>query len=351
MNSAARARALDAYERDLGPGLPVLPWRTPGEATAVLPREMRARLGAFRRDVRDAWLTDEPARALARALEQLDPQSVLAVYPGSPPGGPRWFYQTIGGAGLSSDPVKNHEQLPSVRLYRLRGSDPFANRPVANVPLVRAGARASVDPLAFVDALLIPNRIPRQLRMVLFDRRRCTLYAGFYRPLRGGDFTALDHALMLAARPALRTWDRTARAIGGPPLGETELITVLSRTLVPAVLLRRGRIVFANAAGRLFIGATLDWLAAGRPANFADVTRLSPCGYELELILPARGKKLTSLPPSLRRVADLLVTGVSDKEIACRLETPLSTVRTYVSRIYTRLEVENRRELMRVVVR
>ncbi|HEU4578718.1 MAG TPA: LuxR C-terminal-related transcriptional regulator [Polyangiaceae bacterium] len=53
-----------------------------------------------------------------------------------------------------------------------------------------------------------------------------------------------------------------------------------------------------------------------------------------------------SLPPALRPVAELLRLGLSDKDIADRLQLPLATARTYVSRTLRRLRVRSRRELL-----
>lgn len=52
------------------------------------------------------------------------------------------------------------------------------------------------------------------------------------------------------------------------------------------------------------------------------------------------------LPPALRAVAEALALGLSDKEIAEQLDKPLATVRTYVTRVFRRLNVSNRRELV-----
>jgi hypothetical protein len=53
-----------------------------------------------------------------------------------------------------------------------------------------------------------------------------------------------------------------------------------------------------------------------------------------------------TLPPSLRRVADALALGLSDKEIAARLDLPIATARTYVVRVRRRLGVTSRRDLI-----
>ena len=55
---------------------------------------------------------------------------------------------------------------------------------------------------------------------------------------------------------------------------------------------------------------------------------------------------LQALPPALRPVAESLQLGLSDKEIADRLQLPLATARTYVSRTLRRLGVRSRRELL-----
>ena len=57
--------------------------------------------------------------------------------------------------------------------------------------------------------------------------------------------------------------------------------------------------------------------------------------------------RFETLTPALRSVADLVAQGLTDKEIASRLNLPVATARTYVTRVLKRLEVSNRRELMR----
>jgi hypothetical protein len=61
---------------------------------------------------------------------------------------------------------------------------------------------------------------------------------------------------------------------------------------------------------------------------------------------PGAAATLESLPRALRPVAELLQLGLSDKDIADRLQLPLATARTYVSRTLRRLRVRSRRELL-----
>ncbi len=54
----------------------------------------------------------------------------------------------------------------------------------------------------------------------------------------------------------------------------------------------------------------------------------------------------THLPPRLARIARLVVSGCTDKQIATRTGLSFSTVRTYVRQIYRRVGVHNRVELV-----
>jgi DNA-binding NarL/FixJ family response regulator len=76
------------------------------------------------------------------------------------------------------------------------------------------------------------------------------------------------------------------------------------------------------------------------------VSRISIGGDTLALTI---GRTRTALlPPSLARVADHVVRGASDKEIATELGASISTIRTYVRRIYERLGVRSRVQLAKV---
>ncbi|HEY8428466.1 MAG TPA: LuxR C-terminal-related transcriptional regulator [Sandaracinaceae bacterium] len=61
---------------------------------------------------------------------------------------------------------------------------------------------------------------------------------------------------------------------------------------------------------------------------------------------PTAHAGLASLPPSLRRVGELMARGLSDKEIANVLDLPVTTARTYAQRVLTRLGLDDRRKLM-----
>jgi DNA-binding NarL/FixJ family response regulator len=89
-------------------------------------------------------------------------------------------------------------------------------------------------------------------------------------------------------------------------------------------------------------------------APVASKSPFVPCGLVNVILVPVVGAsseasmpQLGDLPPSLRRVACLMVRGAADKEIAIELGMTLHSARTYAARVLKRMGVQSRRELMR----
>jgi len=55
---------------------------------------------------------------------------------------------------------------------------------------------------------------------------------------------------------------------------------------------------------------------------------------------------VTRLPPRLARIAKMVISGSTDKQIASHTGLSFSTVRTYVRQIYRRIGVHTRVELV-----
>jgi hypothetical protein len=334
---------LGALDReDVGDGL-----TDPAAARAALSAEGLVALARCQRRLRRSWLHRRPHLEAAAAVQELDGGSRVVLYPAGFEDTPRWIAHTLDGGRPSSTPLVNQEELPRLRSYVVDGVDPFANRPVGLGPLL---ARRRVgDPSRAAQRLFLPNGVQDQLRMVIYRGRRASLFVGLFRPPGAPHFDRESHARLLAARPDLRAWSRVAEAIGSEPLGDGALTSMLAALDEPALLVRRRRVVFTNAAGRAWVEATRRWLAAGSPAGFGSVTQLAPRGLTVDLVLPRTspaGDGLGELPPSLHKVASLLARGLADKEIASELALPLATVRTYVARVLKRLDARGRRELM-----
>lgn len=342
--------------RDLGSAPNVLPWATPRVAGTSLAARAQAAVNRARGELCDAWLRPHPHLALVRALAHLDPESRVVTYHPGYGKGPTWYAQNVLTTEPTGEPFRNAALLSSCRLYVVRGRDPYANRPVSLSTLLDRAEKPEAG-LQLVESVLAPNDAFHQLRMVIYERAEATLYAGYVRRARQTPFALQHHAMLYALRPALRTWSRIARAIGVTPVGDGALATALSQFSQPAVVLHRGRPVFANNSGKALVSAVALWAQLPvREPRFATSARLATSGLDLELVLPKRGPqeatptislRLESLPPRLREIALRLADGLSDKDIANRLDIPVTTVRTYVTRVFQTLGVHSRRELMR----
>ncbi len=114
----------------------------------------------------------------------------------------------------------------------------------------------------------------------------------------------------------------------------------------------RGAVEFANRAARMAFRDPPPWLEDAVSHDKSDWTvparvgRLSSADGSLFVVIPHAGAPLPDLPPSLDRIARLLCRGLSDKEIAQQTDLTLTTVRTYVRRLYQRAGVHSRSELV-----
>jgi hypothetical protein len=333
----------------------VLPWRSPREAGQSLDADARAALGQVEAALDDVWSTEDPIRSFCAAFERSAPSVNIVVHPGAVDGPPPWTLSTIfrGYRGM----LPSNDKLPRFRSYGAygeRATDPFANRPVNLRDLAARVGRVRVEQMA--EELFQPIGLFHQLRTVLYDRSgHVRLLAGYYRPRGGLPFDAADHARLHALQPALRRWVDLATAIGFEPLGDGALISAVSAMVGPTVLVRRERVVFANAAARA--------LTASSGVPFAELRargrtiRLRERGIDLDLLLLPSAARASSgspahrrgpVPPYLRPIVKLLREGLADKEIAARLELPTSTARTYVQRVLAHFGVHGRRALMRL---
>jgi hypothetical protein len=172
---------------------------------------------------------------------------------------------------------------------------------------------------------------------------------------------AAAHALgLLWVDRSLRIVDLDASSRGADSLHGDELPLMVDR----AHLVARHPVDQERLCGAVLraLGDEATVLEVGRGSEkmrlaVAPGPRLSPfsaerCASVLYRRLPQRDTsdlnlRLRDLPPSLHAVATRMANGLSDKEIAVELGLPLSTARTYVTRVLQRLQMNNRRELMR----
>jgi hypothetical protein len=118
---------------------------------------------------------------------------------------------------------------------------------------------------------------------------------------------------------------------------------------------KSGSILCSNQSARKQFGEAPGWIGAAIRGD-VRVAKLCPLSFderEVFLVIPTvqavesvTEGMLEQLPPSLERVARLLLMGLSDKEIMDYTGLSHSSVRTYASRIYQRLELTGRSELL-----
>lgn len=131
----------------------------------------------------------------------------------------------------------------------------------------------------------------------------------------------------------------------------------------PAFLFTRAGVpVMANTAGHRAFDGCPAWVHAhlAKPetdlSRAAEVTPIDVGGLPLLLVAPRPDgpdaalfwREQYDLSPALARVAGLLAAGRTDREISERTGLTYNSVRTYVRRIYSRLEVGSRAELARL---
>ncbi len=110
----------------------------------------------------------------------------------------------------------------------------------------------------------------------------------------------------------------------------------------------RGEVICMNAAA----GRLLDVEVEKRVSLQSSATvQIGDRTFKLFVPPPeekegAEEQTETHLPPRLARIARLVVSGCTDKQIATETGLSFSTVRTYVRQIYRRVGVHNRVELV-----
>jgi DNA-binding NarL/FixJ family response regulator len=112
---------------------------------------------------------------------------------------------------------------------------------------------------------------------------------------------------------------------------------VTAQKLVEAIReIREGGVPMSRAVARRVI-------AAFRSMSEKQV---SPTAAQGDAAAPAAAASDAMLAPRERQVLEYLVEGYSYKEIAVQLGLSIGTVSTYVNRIYTKLHVSSRREVV-----
>jgi DNA-binding CsgD family transcriptional regulator len=172
--------------------------------------------------------------------------------------------------------------------------------------------------------------------------------------------TSLSRRVVLAELAHVSAGPAQPAAPSLPAQTADELPPLLEAFREPAFLVNAaGTVVFRNRAAHrshlsdAWLANVLDQHSAPTPdQECAKVMRLR--GTDLYLVVPLPPWELPQAfeavsdtwPPRLRETVELLLEGLSDREIATRLSTRPSTARTYVIRVFRRLGVHSRKQLL-----
>jgi DNA-binding NarL/FixJ family response regulator len=157
--------------------------------------------------------------------------------------------------------------------------------------------------------------------------------------------TAPDVVVMDIQMPGMDGIEVTRR-VAGPEAEHPTKVLIVTTFNVDSYVYEALR---AGAAGFLLKDAPLDELVAGVRVVASGDSLLSPgvtrtlIGRHADRIRPRpQDDPLAELAPREREVLRLIANGLSNAEIAAELVLSVETVKTYVSRILTRLDLRDR---------
>jgi len=278
-------------------------------------------------------------------LDQASWPVVLVRFPSGPIGDADFasYLAALTALGTAGEPYATVSDLGP-----MRAAITPAQRRSFDDWMERTGA--GLVALAAANAIVAPSPLARSIAR--------TVYWHWRDPPVHRVFDVVATARRWCERRVLRRATRRGRLeqvrppIPARPIGALASLIDLIRE--PAFLLdTAGTVVFANRAAVRAGPLPTAWLARvhttgpgpGEPP--VQLLRIDDDGRTLRLVIFDQGLALAGLPPSLRRVAERLARGQSDREIAAATGLALATVRTYVRRLYARTDVHDRRELMR----
>lgn len=162
-------------------------------------------------------------------------------------------------------------------------------------------------------------------------------------------------------RSASNSWSKTGQSQQDDSQARSASIVSVLTELVhgyrrPAVVLNdQGTVICMNAPAMRALDRKPGDGEIAAPADPKDWPRratIQADGQTFTLAIPDAALETTSaapepqLPPRLAKIARLVISGCTDKQIASRTGLSFSTVRTYVRQIYRRIGVHSRVELV-----
>lgn len=250
------------------------------------------------------------------------------------------------------------QHIERFTVYPWRGLDPFAHRAVSQLGILRRLEPAAVDSLEA--AVLRPQGFTEERRVTLYDGGAFVGHLSFYRTAREPLFDEAEVEQMERLAPeiasGLGAWQEAHRC--RPGLDWVQL--ALGEDDRPGwVIDLHGHVLHANPAARGACPPPFGWAAVADEFTTGRRSGASPTDWSvvalqgptrtLLLVRGPRAMKLRAawpLPAWLLPFAMRMAGGQSDKLISDELDVSLRTVRTAATRIYLRLGVHSRAELV-----
>lgn len=303
------------------------------------------------------WEHDQPLAAAERVLRELLPAPTTAIY-------------TVDDAGELG---RLHSNLPQVEAaardllaaglqrYQFKGRDRFTNHAVDDTVLYADDPEGYAAFRTHVRAHDL--EVDHTLRVVVQHDASTCGWVGFMRDAGDGRFTPEDRDVLQQVGPQIEAIVTAGHVLDAGRLRGLDLQVMLDTFDEPAILCSEsGQILLVNAPARRRYPKTPDWLEVCVAKGPNAVAKVSPVRIDerkLLLVVPRplsarsqeiqRGPKDSELPPYLARVVELMMEGLTDREIADKSGRSYNTVRTYVRRLYARYAVSNRMQLLRAL--
>lgn len=321
------------------------------EESEVLERRLVKRVIAA---LRTAWISEAALREVAQGLCQLVPDGQVILALPSRCSCPSVIVHDLEGT-LTETVIESPEEdggvgalLSLMEECSHRPDHVWSTRALSrrHRPAVERARRGLLESLGLWYVMSVS----------VTDGGRQLASVAFARPRSQGDYCRWERRRLEKVLPTLRDGLVVTETLEGAHLEAAQLERVVDHFHSPAHLVTaEGDVLFRNEAARSHTEPRQSPLAEDLQGCVTPVLIGQRQAY---LVVSERAgrrpggprrrtrRSLEDLPPALARVADLLVEGLADKEIAQQLDLSLSTARTYVARVYRRLGVHGRGQLL-----
>lgn len=318
------------------------------------------------RSLAEVWQSEDQYLRLARVMSRVFVESAVLYYTHTGEQFGSIVHTATGDFSREWEVIRAHDVIQTSIQYDPRRRDERANKPL----ILEEVFPEPEGYESFQATVFRPNGFSHQLRTVLFDQERFVGYFAFINTSGMGDYGQRHRDFLSCLIPSLVDGLGAVHALGDYPLSIDSITNTLETYGEPAFLVSEsGDWLFANKQARELYTERPEWLpllGSGATSPLlrrqASVTSIDISGRLWRLVIPRPAtnaaaddssslrRSFDTLPRRLAQVARALTDGLSDKEIAQRLDISLATARSYSHSVLQRLGVKRRRDLVNLVL-